>query len=71
MARHGIQSEAALRLREQLRGALPGFRPATQGRLQEELERQAAALEEDIRHLRPLLAADHKRAIKDIWQRHA
>ena len=48
-ARHGIRSEAALQLAEELRGASPGFRPATQGQLQEELERQAAALEEDIR----------------------
>ena len=61
----------ALRLTEELRGASPGFRPATQGQLQEELERQAAALEEDIRHLRALLAADCKRAIKDFWRRHA
>ena len=38
-ARHGIRSEAALRLAEGLRGASPGFRPATQGQLQEELER--------------------------------
>ena len=50
-ARHGIRSEAALRLAEELRGASPGFRPATQGQIQEELERQAAALEEDIRQL--------------------
>ena len=49
----------------------PGFRPTTQGQLQEELERQAAALEEDIRQLRALLAADCKRAIKDFWRRHA
>ena len=49
----------------------PGFRPTTQGQLQEELERQAAALEEDIRQLRALLAADRKRAIKDFWRRHA
>ena len=69
--RHGIRSEAALRLAEELRGASPGFRPATQGQLQEELERQAAALEEDIRHLRALLTADRKRAIKDFWRRHA
>ena len=70
-ARHGIRSEAALRLPEELRGASPGFRPTTQGQLQEELERQAAALEEDIRQLRALLAADRKRAIKDFWRRHA
>ena len=38
--------------------------------IQEELERQAAALEEDIRHLRALLAADRKRAIRDFWRRH-
>ena len=30
-ARHGIQSEAALRLAEELRGASPGFRLTTQG----------------------------------------
>ena len=70
-ARHGIRSEAALRLTEELRGASPGFRLATQGQLQEELERQAAALEEDIRHLGALLAADRKRAIQDSWRRHA
>ena len=70
-AQHGIPSEGALRLTEELRGASPGFCPATQGQLQEELERQAAALEEDIRHLRTLLAADRKRAIKDFWRRHA
>ena len=70
-ARHGIRSEAALRLAKELRGASPRFRPTTQGQLQEELERQAAALEEDIRQLRTLLAADRKRAIKDFWRRHA
>ena len=70
-ARHGIRSEAALRLTEELRGVSPGFHPATQGQLQEELERQAAALEEDIRHLRTLLAAERKRAIKDFWRRNA
>ena len=70
-ARHGIRSEAALRLAEELRGASPGFRPARQGQLQEELERQAAALEEDIRQLRALLAADRKRAIKDVCRGHA
>ena len=70
-ARHGIRSEAALRLTEELRGVSPGFRPTTQGQLQEELERQATALEEDIRQLRALLAADRKRAIKDFWRRHA
>ena len=70
-ARHGIQSEAAPRLTEELRGTLPGFRPATQGQLQEELERQAATLEEDIRHLRAPLPANCKRAIKDFWRRHA
>ena len=67
---HGIRSEAALRLAEEWRGALPGFRPTTQGHLQEELERQTAALEEDIRQIRALLAADRKRAIKDFWRRH-
>ena len=71
VARHGIRSEAALQLAEELLGASPGFRPTTQGQLQEELERQAAALEEDIRQLRALLAADRKRAIKDFWRRHA
>ena len=70
-ARHGIRSEAALRPAEELRGVAPGFRPATQGQLQEELERQAAALEEDIRQLCALLAADRKHAIKDFWCRHA
>ena len=70
-ARHGIQCEPGLWLREELRGASPGFRPATQGQLQEELERQTAALEEDIRQLRALLAADRRRAIKDFWCRHA
>ena len=70
-ARHGIRSEVALWLAEELRGASPGFRPAKQGQLQEELERQAAALEEDIRQPRALLAADRKRAIKDLWRRHA
>ena len=43
-ARHGVRSEAAFWLAEELRGASPGFRQATQGQLQEELERQAAAL---------------------------
>ena len=70
-AQHGICSEAALWLAEELRGASPRFRPTTQGQLQEELERQAAALEEDIRQLRALLAADRKPAIKDFWRRHA
>ena len=70
-ARHGIRSEAALRLTEELQGVSPGFRPTTQGQLQEQLERQAAALEEDIPQLRALLAADRKRAIKDFWRRHA
>ena len=70
-ARHGIHSEAALRLTEELRGESPGFRQATQSRMQEELERQAATLHSDIRHLRALLAADRKRAIKDLWRRHA
>ena len=68
-SRHGIRSEAALRLAEELQSASPGFRPTTQGELQEELERQAAALEEDICQLRVLLAADRKRAIKDFWCR--
>ena len=70
-ARHGIRSEAALRLAEELHGASAGFRPTTQGQLQEELERQAAALEEDIRQLRAPLATDRKRAIKDFWRRRA
>ena len=69
--RHGIWSEAALRLAEELRGASPGFCPGTQAQLQEELERQAAALEKDIRQLRALLAADRKRAINEFWRRHA
>ena len=59
-ARHRMRSEAALRLTEELRGVSPGFRPTTQGQLQEELERQATALEEDIRQLHALLAADRK-----------
>ena len=67
---HGIHSQAALRLLEELRGASPGFCPATQSQLQEELGRQAATLEEDIRHLRALLAADRKRAVKDFWRRY-
>ena len=70
-ARHGIRSEAALRLTEELRGVSPGFRPTTQGQLQEELERQAAALEEDICQLPALLAAHRKRPINDFWRRHA
>ena len=70
-ARHGIRSEAALRLAEELRGVSPGFCPTTQGQRQEELERQAAALEEDFRQLRALLATERKRAIKDFWRRHA
>ena len=70
-ARHGIRSEAALHLAEELRGAAPRFRPTTKGQLQEELERQAAGLEEDIRQLRALLTADRKHAIKDFWRRHA
>ena len=69
--RHGIRSEAALRLAEELRGASTGFRPATQGQLQEELDRQTAALQEDIWPLHALLAADRKRPIKDFWRRHA
>ena len=36
-ARHGVHSEATLRLTEALRGVLLGFRPATQGQLQEKL----------------------------------
>ena len=66
VVRHGIHSEAALRLTEELRSASAGFRPATQSQLQEELERQAATLKEDICILRALLAADRKRAIKDF-----
>ena len=68
--RHGIHSEGVLRLTEELRGALPRFRLATQGQLQEELERQAATLEEDICHLRTLVA-DRKRAMKDFSHCHA
>ena len=67
--RHGIQSKAVLRLTEELRGASPGLHPAMQGQPQEELERQAAALEDDIRQWRTLLAADRKRPIKDFWRR--
>ena len=70
-ARHGVNSEAALRSTEALRGASPEFRPATQGQLQDELERPAAALKEDIHQLRELLAANRKRAIQDFWRRHA
>ena len=70
-ARHGIRSEVALRLAEELRSASPGFRLTTQGQLQEELEKQAAAHKQDIRQLRALLAADRKRAPKDFWHRHA
>ena len=70
-AQHGIRSEAALRLTEELRGASPGFRPARQGKLQEELERQAAALVEELRQLHTLLAPDRKRAVKDFWRHHA
>ena len=70
-ARHGIRSEAALRLAEELRSASPRLRLTTQGKLQEELERQAAALQEDIRQLRALLATDRRHAIKDFWRRHA
>ena len=70
-AQHGVHSEAALRLPEELPGASPRFRPARQSQLQEELERQAAALEEDIHQLQALLAADRKGAITDFWRRHA
>ena len=38
-ARNGIRSEAALRLAEELQGVSPGFRPTTQGQLQEEVGR--------------------------------
>ena len=68
---HGIHSEAARRLTEALRGASPGFCPATQSQLQEELERQAAAIDEDIRQLHALLAADRKCANQNFWRRHA
>ena len=70
-ALQGIHSMAALRLTEALRGASPGFRPATQSQLPEALERRPATLEEDIRHLRALLLANRKRAIKYFWRRHA
>ena len=63
--------EGALRLKNVLSGAWPVFRPAMQCKIQEELEMQAAALEEEIRHLRVLLLADCKRAFKDFWRRHA
>ena len=59
-------SEAALRLAEVLRDALPGFCPKTQGQLQEELKRPRTALEEDICHLSTLPAANRKCAIKDL-----
>ena len=67
----GIRSESPLWLTEELRSASPGVCPATPGQLQEELDRQAAAVEEDVRQLRVLLAADRKRAIIDLWRRHA
>ena len=35
------------------------------------MERQAAGLQEDIRHLRVLLAADRKGAIKYFWRCYA
>ena len=70
-AQHGILSEAALRLAEALRGASPRFRPTSHRQVQEELERQATALEEDGRHLRDLLAADRNRAMKDFWRRNS
>ena len=69
--RHGIHSQAVLRLTEALRVALQGFRSATQSQLQEELGRQAAALEEDICQLPALPAAERKRAFKDFSRRHA
>ena len=79
MCASGVSGERSQAWRP-LRGAAPTdrgaercvaeFRPATQGQLQEELNRQADAPEEDIRHLRALLAADGKRAIKDFWHRH-
>ena len=68
-ARHDILSEAVLWLAKELRGVSPGFCPTTQGQLQEELERQAAALEEDIRKLPALVAADRKGAIEDFLRR--
>ena len=49
----------------------PGLCPTAQNQLQEELEWQAAALEEDICHFRALLAADRKSAIKDFSRRDA
>ena len=67
-AQHVIHLEAALRLAEVLRDALPGFRPTKLDQLQEELERQATALEEDIHHPYTLLAAARKHAIKDFWR---
>ena len=54
-----------------LQGASPGFCLATQSQLQVELERQAAALEEEICQLRAVLAADHKPALKYFWRRPA
>ena len=38
-----------------------GFRPATKSQVQEKLEKQTAALEEDIRQMCALLAANCKR----------
>ena len=58
-------------LTQALGSASPVFHPAVASKLQEELERQAVALEEDICHLRTLIAADRKRPIKDFWRRHA
>ena len=45
---------------------MPRFRPTTQGQLQEELERQAAALEEDVRQLRALLRVEEEQEVDDV-----
>ena len=70
-AEHSIRSEAAVWLADVLQQVSPAFRPTTQDLLQEEQKRQATALEEDIRHLRLLLAVDGKPVIKHFWRRNA
>ena len=68
---HNVHPESTLRLTGALRAVSPGLCPATHGQLREELERQAASLEEDIRIFCAVLSAYRKRAIKDFWRRHA
>ena len=58
-----VHSYAALQLIEALRVASPKLRRTTLSQLKEELEKQAAALKDDISYLCTLLAADFKRAI--------